>query len=298
MSPDGIVSGGQGSIFMNPGSNAGSIAANAPETDVFSSTTLMAFTQSDCSPGNLGGINEVHSNPFTLSSNPASAGTYSVCLAVDGVTYLLQSGVTFSFWTTPTAPQDLQNLTVTSSIAVITWTPPTQTGFAQLTEYKVSLTPNNGTAVIVVPASYTNVTVTGLSDSTTYSVSVVANNPAGDGPAVSASSLFTTGPPTVPGPVTGYQAVSTATTFAISWDVPEETGGTPITQYYIVVSQVGGSFVTSKIANQSPVTVTGLTYGGISYTVQISATSSVGTGPAVSFTAITTRNPPSCCFTA
>ena len=66
-----------------------------------------------------------------------------------------------------------------------------------------------------------------------------------------------------------------ATSVAVSWSAPAQTGGTPITRYTVHGSPHGSCSTTGA----THCTVTRLTQG-TSYTFTVTATNAVGTGPA------------------
>jgi chitinase len=80
--------------------------------------------------------------------------------------------------------------------------------------------------------------------------------------------------PGKPGAPTHATAVAGHQSATVSFTVPSSDGGDPINSY-TVTSTPGGIKATGSV---SPITVTGLTTG-VSYTFQVTATNSVGTGP-------------------
>ena len=120
-------------------------------------------------------------------------------------------------------------------------------------------------------------TVTGLTDGSPYTFTVTATNGVGTGPA---SVAFDSGDPdaaaTVPGAPTGVNATPGDGQATVSWTAPTSNGGSAITGY-TVTSSPGG--FTATTAGATSAAVIGLT-DGTSYTFTVTATNTVGTGPA------------------
>jgi hypothetical protein len=89
------------------------------------------------------------------------------------------------------------------------------------------------------------------------------------------------GPPTAPAAPTGVAATAGNTTATVSW-TPPANGNSPITAY-TVTPYIGSTAQTATIVTGSPptptATISGLT-NGTAYTFTVTATNSVGTGPA------------------
>ena len=119
----------------------------------------------------------------------------------------------------------------------------------------------------------TNCTLTGLANGDTYTFSVTASNPAGTGPAGVSNAVV---PATIPGAPTGVSASPGGGLANVSWSAPTSNGGAAIT-LYTVRSYPGGYTCTTSGALSC--TVTGLT-NGTSYYFTVTATNSVGNGPA------------------
>ena len=165
----------------------------------------------------------------------------------------------------------------------MSWTAPNNGGSA-ITSYTV--TPYIGSTAqtpVTVSGSppATSTTVTGLTNGTSYTFTVSATNAVGTGPASTPSNSVTPTAPTVPGQPSGVSATAGNGSASVSWTAPNN-GGSAITSY-TVTPYIGSTAQTPVTVSGSPpatsTTVTGLT-NGTAYTFTVSATNSVGTGPA------------------
>ncbi|MBX8641990.1 MAG: fibronectin type III domain-containing protein [Thermoplasmata archaeon] len=76
----------------------------------------------------------------------------------------------------------------------------------------------------------------------------------------------------------------------VKWLAPSSSGSSPITGYNVTLTWSGGSMTTQVSANTLDVNFTGLT-NGVTYTVTVTAESSLGTGPASSPVTATPTQP-------
>ena len=98
---------------------------------------------------------------------------------------------------------------------------------------------------------------------------------------------------TAPAAPTGVTATGGNTTATVTWTAPA-SGGSPITSY-TVTPFVGTTAQTATVVSPpaTSVVVSGLT-NGTSYTFQVAATNSVGTGPSATSNAVTPQPPATC----
>ncbi|HTW08297.1 MAG TPA: fibronectin type III domain-containing protein [Acidimicrobiales bacterium] len=173
----------------------------------------------------------------------------------------------------PSAPTDLTG-TVGNGSVDLQWAPPISDGAAQITDYVVLYSSDGGStwATDDTGSTATSTVVTGLTNGTGYVFETEAVNGVGAGPASSPSSTFTpSGPPGAP-TITSIAPEDGALQVAFS----APASGVPITGYLWQLDGSGPWYSSSAAA--SPLTVSGLS-DGTSYTVEIEATNSIGTGP-------------------
>jgi Fibronectin type III domain len=139
------------------------------------------------------------------------------------------------------------------------------------------------------------VTVTGLSRGQSSTVTVTTS--ASGVPDGSSSTVGSALPATVPDAATAVSAVAGNARATVSWTAPAQDGGAAIESYTVTASDTtnsarGGQSFTTPDGSTTKATLTGLTNGD-SYTFDVAATNSVGTGPAsAASSAVTPRVPP------
>ena len=115
----------------------------------------------------------------------------------------------------------------------------------------------------------------GLTNGTAYTFSVHAGNAIGTGTESARSSAVT--PATVPGAPTVVSVDARDGRVTVSWSAPAGTGGAAITGYTVTAAPGGATATTDGTTHTAD--VTGLV-NGTAYTFTVTATNSVGTGPA------------------
>ena len=260
------------------------VSWTAPASNGGSAISSYTITSS---PGNL--TQTVSGNP------PATSGT--VTGLTNGTPY------TFTVYATNSAgngpPSGASNSVTPSTIpgqptavvatggnqqASLTWTAPTNNG-ATITSYTATASPGGATGTVNGNPATASVTVMGLTNGTAYTFTVVAHNANGDGPASAASNSAT--PSVLPGAPTAVGATAGSQQATISWTAPAPNGGTAVSGY-TVTPYIGANAgtPTQVPAPTTSVTINGLV-NGTTYTFQVTATNTGGTGPAGTSNAVT-----------
>jgi cellulose 1,4-beta-cellobiosidase len=154
--------------------------------------------------------------------------------------------------------------------ATVRWTAPAYNGGSDITGYSVTSVPgSNGCATTGV----TTCVVSGLTGGVTYTFTAYAINAIGVSAASTASKAVTPTTPTLPGAPTSVVALNGNALVTVTWAAPT-TGGAAST--YTATTNSGQ---TCTATGALTCTITGLT-NGVLYTVTVTASNSVGTGPA------------------
>ncbi len=201
--------------------------------------------------------------------------------------------------TRPAAPTGLTATAAGPTTINLSWTAPTNTGGADITGYRIEVSPN-GTSNWTNQQANTRLTSTsyshtGLSAGETRHYRVSAINSVGTGAASNVASATTSTPTaTRPAAPTGLTATADGpTTINLSWTAPTNTGGASIIGYRIEVSPNGTTNWTNQQANTRLTTTsyshTGLSAGDTRY-YRVRAINSVGTGVASNVASATTSS--------
>jgi RHS repeat-associated protein len=198
--------------------------------------------------------------------------------------------------TIPAAPTNVV-ATAGDTLASLTWTAPANNG-ATITSYTATASPGGATATVNgSPAAPSVSYIAGqLTDGTAYTFTVVAHNVNGDGPASGPSNSVT--PSVLPGAPTSVVATASNQRATVTWTAPAANGGTAISGYTITPCTgtpcTGGSAGSpvSVGAGTTNVTITQFNAttpitNGTTYTFQVTATNTGGTGPAGVSNAVT-----------
>jgi hypothetical protein len=170
----------------------------------------------------------------------------------------------------PGSPTNISAIRGNSEVTV-SWTAPSFTGGAAITNYTVTSTQGDFTCS---PNSSTVRTckVTGLENGNFYNFTVVATNSQGDSlPSVPSTYVVPATVPDLPEDITVTPGNGTLT---ISWTPPTEDGGSAITGYRLYLSPPGTYFTISSSSRSYTLYRT----NGVNYSFRLQARSSVGYG--------------------
>jgi len=193
------------------------------------------------------------------------------------------STITAVYKTVPQPPTGLIASAVSSSQINLSWTAPSDDGGSAISGYMIERSTDGGSTWSTVQSNTgstaTTYSDTGLPHSTTYTYRASAINSVGPSQPSNTASATTFN--TVPTPPTGLTATAQVLNVNLSWNVPSDNGGTPITGYMIERSTDNGSTWSTLVANTGS---TGTTYSDTNvlplstYTYRVSAINDIGTG--------------------
>lgn len=184
-------------------------------------------------------------------------------------------------YTLPAAPS---NFVLTPGIEQLTlsWTPPVDDGFLNLTGYNIRYATNpdfiNPTIVSVGP-ELDNYTFSNLFREEYY-FTIQSVNPGGPSNFPSAVSDLPWG---VPDPIALDSAVAGFESVSLTWTPPADTGGIPLDSYTIIYGDLSAGPLTNSVSvppTETSTIITGLT-GETEYTFVITSTNQVGTAPPI-----------------
>jgi fibronectin type 3 domain-containing protein len=181
--------------------------------------------------------------------------------------------------TLSTAPRTLSASSVTSNSLTLSWLLPTSNGGADITDYKVEFSSNNGVSWNEISHEASNslgFNVTGLANNRSYQFRVSAINEIGAGPA--SDTVTATTPATVPSAPRNISSSSVlANSATISWVSPSDNGGLNITDYKVETSRDGTNWtaITRAASANTNINLTGLA-PATNYLARVSALNSEG----------------------
>jgi cytochrome c peroxidase len=179
--------------------------------------------------------------------------------------------------TTATAPGAPTGLVATAGngSAAIAFSAPASTGGSAITGYTVTCTA--GATSQIATGATSPINVPSLANNTAYSCTATATNAIGTSPAsaaVTVTPLSTIGAPGAPTLTSVAPSNSSAT---LTFSAPSSTGTSAITSYAAACTL--GATRISGAASASPILLLGLSNGS-TYSCSVTATNSVGAGPA------------------
>lgn len=164
---------------------------------------------------------------------------------------------------TPGAPQNLVVKDVTRNYATLVWEPPLIDGGSKIKNYIIDKRESNrqGFVNITTKCSKTSFRVGDLTEGGIYYFRVMAENEFGIGlPVETEESVKTADPPLSVGKVSLTDV--TKTTASLSWDKPDQDGGSRILGYYIEMQPKGSDeWTIATVTKTCEGTVTGLSSG-------------------------------------
>jgi len=160
------------------------------------------------------------------------------------------------------APGVPQAVVVTGGPASIqvAWNIPVSDGGGAITGYTVTADDGNGGVFACTTTTATNCTVTGLTNGTSYTVTVVATNGVGDSPS---SAPQTGTPGDVPDAPTALQVTPGNGETTVSWTAPVIDGGTAVSLYTVTADDGNGGVFTCTTSSTTCTVVgltNGVTY--------------------------------------
>ena len=249
--------------------------------------------------GHIVGDSTAASHTFTTTSLVKMAyGIYAskgdavtICFTTAGA-----SGGSPPANTVPGAPKSPTTSSITQSQIKLAWSAPNNNGGSAITGYRIdrSTSANSGFATIVNSQSGTSYTNTGLTANTRYYYRVYAINSVGTSTSyasVNATTLTTNGPGQ-PASLT-LSSSSDGNTLTATWTPPSTWGTAPAStrkyEHRTSISSLVGAWIevddSVKTYSQTTLIVPGNTY-----TFEVRAKTSAGTGPVIS-KSITMNNP-------
>ena len=211
------------SIAWTAGYNGGS---SVTRVDVALDDTSQVYASSSntTSPLTITGLaNGTTYTAYVRLANSAGNGDWSLASAP----FTPQAAPRPPIPSSPPGPPTQVAATPGNASATVNWTAPIDTGTYPIDGYVVRATPGGRSCT----TSATTCTVTGLTNGTSYTFTVTASSAAGSGPESAPSAPVT--PRTIPGSPAAVAATPGDARAIITWSVPADDGGSPITGYRV-----------------------------------------------------------------
>ena len=264
----------------------------APGVSIMSATIASSSASRMLSGTSMASPHVAGAAALLLQSDPTATPAQIAALIVDSatpdaITGLAAGSPNLVLYTgaaivspNPVAPSVPTSLTAVGGVtqASLSWTAPTQSGSADVTDYVVEYSSDSGSTWAEFDdgmSTSTDATVTGLTNGTTYQFRVKAVSSGGTSePSATATAIV--GVPSAP---TSLSATPLGLSVRLTWTAPTQNGGSAITDYVAQFSADSGatwSTFSDSISTSTTTTVTGLT-NGLTYQLRVSAVNSVGT---------------------
>ena len=178
-------------------------------------------------------------------------------------------------YTVPSPPQNLTAIAGNGNVT-LSWEPPVDNGGMTVTNYTIYYGTSSGNYTThITVGNLTTWTITNLTNGQRYYFTVSAMNAVGESPESNEVSAM---PCTMPSPPQNLTAIAGEGNITLSWEVPEDSGGMPITNYKIYYGTTPGNYTWSITAgNVTSYTITNLS-NGQTYYFAVSAINGVGEG--------------------
>ena len=174
----------------------------------------------------------------------------------------------------------LNSATSGNAQVALSWTAPSSTGGSGITQYLVydRMTGSGSFSLYATTTvSQTTSTVSSLTNGQSYDFEIVAQNGVGTS---TPSNILSATPATVPNAPTGLTATSGNAQMSLSWTAPANTGGSPLTDYFIDYQPTSTStwsqFDVGSTSTSATVAGVGLV-NGTAYNFEVYAVNAVGT---------------------
>ena len=198
--------------------------------------------------------------------------------------------------TTPAiAPGAPTGLTASGSdgLVSLSWTPPTSTGGAAITSYRIYRgTTGGGSKTLQTSVATTSFDDSSVTNGTTYYYTVTAVNTAGEGSASGEASATPAAVVTVPGAPRNLVAAPGNGQVGLSWTAPTSNGGSAITGYSVYRATTSGAETQLIALGNVTSYVDSSTTNGTAYFYQVTATNGTGEGAASAESSATPASAP------